>query len=1133
MAKKIESFDTSFDLDDDLDMGSFDLPDFDLKDDRKPTIKVISGLKKGIVDGVRDKSFLKQVVKDTLPRGYGQSMDLTDTVVGNIRDITQEATNEMRPAIKEVKKSAAKLIPADSKLVPKKLGDLLKRWKKENEEEEKGSSSGSMQRDTEMTKQLTEMFGAMASLDVEREAKKEGESRLQEGIDLSRHKDVVSASNDQNRSLRSLDQFNRLINLPVQKKTLELLHRQLFMQQDTLAYMREADAKRNEWLANIMKNTGLPDFVKIAAKENLHQIVRNKFFDSANQGLFGDRNQAIEKITTGLRDKVVGTAKQAAYNLSQASSAAEQAKDAAAQGEEFGMDKWNTAGQMAGNIAGQGILGNLAFRAKDKIKGSWIDKKLNIIGRGNRLEAGMNAIPEKINDFRVSGDYDFDDSLKGRAMRLLQTLTPDMQADMVVNRPSVRSMDNPMSFTQKTNKSITEIIPGFLSRILREIQVLRTGGQVELTEFDLIKGKFTSKSDRELNAFRSIFNPDAVSATQSRLKDITGLIDENDELSPEAKEALQGRLLNNSAKLRGANKRNLGNASAYVDAGASPEVAKEVSAYMEKFFSTLDDEKGLIFSRLNKELTTDIGESRGAIQQQVNLGNTEQLEKLGLLKPGGKSIQLDAIIKQYLDTKNARAPGVMPGSDDPDGMGPDHDASAKALQSLSSGIKDKVNAGYKSVTTKLQGYKDMGLKGSMQDISSKAQATAQTGIDTVNANVQKVKSLDWKATSRKIQAKGLDALNLVELSAWSVTKHPFAQQAKQEIVTRWKNTKDKTNAVWVNIQKQPWFTDALRKVDNFTEDKNKPVVQTLDSATPTIANATASATENKTNDFPFTYSSVKPKTVKLPDSKALSPESFKATDAPASSKDEDENFDVYVEGETQPRLRDTLIKAGEYADRETGEIIKSVQDIKNDVVDKLGRVVLSMNETDRLRKYSKLAKRFIPFKIAFFLAKPGLWVAKKLWAFQTKIAPKLVAFNYNLVKKTGKFIASKLFSKAKTPKDIYVQGEVAPRIFGVKLQAGYYRDRDSNQVIFDASDIKGAVIDQEGNTVINDDELDSLQTYNSVFKVFNPFKLFGITTRAIGRGLKHLQLKVLPKISAFNAKLVVGSGKLLGKLLIT
>ena len=1122
--KKIDDFDDRLSVDSGLDFPDFEMDDFEVKDDRKPVIRVAAGIADGVKAGLKDSTFIRQSIKDILPRGYGQSMDLGDEVVGSMRSVAREATTVMRPAIAEIKKASAKLIPKESKLVPKSIQNLLQRWR---EEETSNVATPTMQREAMLSSQLTDIFGETMKQNVDQHAQQEGNDRLKEGIELSRYKDTTDLQTKSYGALKSIDQYNRQINLPVQKKTIELLHQQLFVQQDTLTYLQQANKRRDELLATINKNTALPDFVKINKKENLHQIVRNKFYDSANNGLFGDRNAVVQKITGNMRNKVMDTVTGAVSGIRTGLGQADQLGDMIGGDAGDSIDKHRLAGSIAGSVGANYLGSKLGFKLRDKLKDSWVDRKLGIIDKGNSLENGMNNIPQKINKFRNDDSWDFDDSLKGKGIRLLQALVPNMQSDMTVNRLNARNLDDPTSFSKKTDRSINEIIPGFLSRILREIQIFRTGeASTELIEFDALNGKFTSKGKNDLNSFRSIVNPANVKATQDRLTDIEKFIDTDDKLSTAAKSVLRKTLLMNSGNLRESNGKTLGNKNAY--AGADDNVAEEASAHMTKFFENMSSEQKLQFTRMSNGLINDVGESRGAIQQQLNLGRAGQLEKLGMLSDDGKSISMEGILKHYLDANNAK--GIQkPVVVEPNRVGP-------AAMDLLGGIGDRLTDAKNSVVDKVKHYKQLGFNGTFQEVQDQA--------------VKGANDLYSKIDQDKLKANWTQGHNAT-YAHWDKTKQK-AKTFGDAAVNQYDKYKD------IGAKKTALVRDALKtSVLDLADNKIKGLKQKATKAystSPTIPDvnlnpnlATAGERTKRIQDILPTgalnaIDSVKDVATKLTDqTKQTIVEqkekfsNFKVIRPPIGIKPESTApVDIYVQGEEEPRLRAALMLAGEYADRETGETIFSSDEIKGDVVDREQRIVLSGFELPKLMTFKERIGNFVPLRLLGALSNPIVWLAKKAWAFQTKVAPKMVAFNYRLTKKafgvTSRFAKTVLGMNGPPLRDVYITGEPEPRLTAVGISAGVYRHKHSNEILTHQDKIEGTIINEDNQIVIDESELENLQVYNSIFNVYNPLKLIPKAIKGIGKLLKGFQTKVAPKIMAFNMGLVKKVGSLTSKL---
>jgi uncharacterized protein (DUF927 family) len=147
-SKKPIKLKDSFDLDGDLEDFDFDsFEDFDVKDDRKPAIKIKDGFKEGFKDAFKDSDYIKKTIKKTLPPGYGEAMDFGDDISRKLKDVYDDSVKEIRPAMKEAKRAASRLIPSDSKYLPKYVRELLDGWK---EEEKLESTPGNYNRESAM-----------------------------------------------------------------------------------------------------------------------------------------------------------------------------------------------------------------------------------------------------------------------------------------------------------------------------------------------------------------------------------------------------------------------------------------------------------------------------------------------------------------------------------------------------------------------------------------------------------------------------------------------------------------------------------------------------------------------------------------------------------------------------------------------------------------------------------------------------------------------------------------------------------------------------------------------------------------------------------------------------------------------
>ena len=113
-------------------------------------------------------------------------------------------------------------------------------------------------------------------------------------------------------------------------------------------------------------------------------------------------------------------------------------------------------------------------------------------------------------------------------MRGIQDLLPSLNIDTGFNKLGVKDLSAVHPFTLKTDRSINEIIPGYLSRILQEMQIIRTGDtKIELTTYDQNNGRFTSKSKIMKSIADSLFTKAETERTTKILDPIVSDIEKH------------------------------------------------------------------------------------------------------------------------------------------------------------------------------------------------------------------------------------------------------------------------------------------------------------------------------------------------------------------------------------------------------------------------------------------------------------------------------------------------------------------------------------------------------------------------------------------------------------------------------
>lgn len=151
--------------------------------------------------------------------------------------------------------------------------------------------------------------------------------------------------------------------------------------------------------------------------------------------------------------------------------------------------------------------------------------------------------------------------------------------------------------------------------------------------------------------------------------------------------------------------------------------------------------------------------------------------------------------------------------------------------------------------------------------------------------------------------------------------------------------------------------------------------------------------------------------------------------------------DLYVKGKVNPTLTRAKLLAGEYYDAATGRVLETFNDLKGPVTDRMGNVVLSLEDV-KLGLVNRLGQSLTSLSF-------------KLPTLPTRA---------NIVTAVTDFAKKLLHSDEKD--DVYVSGDDTPRLLYYKLIAGEYLDATSGKVLESFHDIKGPVMDKVGNVLL-------------------------------------------------------------------
>lgn len=1110
MAKKTPNvIDDDFNLDDFDSSFDFDIPDPNVKDDRKPVIKAMEGFKEGAIAHAKTPAFYKKILKEALPSSFGQSVDMADEVTESAKSLYDESFKEIKPTLMMARKTISKLVPPDAAMVPKKLQAVFQKWREEPDEDGPSSPSKDRVRETLLAQTQKEIFQAQQEVDQGRLASQIGRDNLHIGLEQMRYKTTLAAANRSAMALQRLDEYNTTIGINYQKKSLELQYRLLFATQDILEFGKQDVIKRNEYLASIAKNTALPEFVKLTSKESAQEMRRRKLDEMTNNALFGGIDKALVGGIDKLKKKVLGGTKDFMQDMRSGMQEAQMQGGMIASGEAG--DPTKLAGSVAGDAAASGvggIAGWLGKKGYEKFQGSAMDKKLGVTDKFHKLDTKLTDLPNSINEAKRSRKYDYDDSIKGSFMSWAQGFLPDMGADKSLKVTTSQNLTDASQYTVKTDRAITEVIPGYLSRILREVQVLRTGNKdVQLTGFSHDRGTFNDEGKLLSDIAAKIAPQRAKARTKSNLDEIMAQIDPNGEMSTEERAAIKKRMLTNSVERLGANHDRLASEEQY--AGEKPDVAKAASTKMGAFLSKMTPAQKAEFTRKHHKLSDDMADPRQQMQEMLQSGDIDLLRKQNLLieSNGSTQVNVPELIKRYLED-NPEAGGGTSSFWGPNGpAGPDAPTStsgdklAKALKRSGSAKMASVKKGAKNMASRASAA----MPKSMHDAIKTATATAQNLKSKIEPAAASIKQQATHYAGQAMQAASayqmpemhMPNMASIKKSAGDVATHATSTmqavadyQLPKDLPKMGKQAVSRATAL-VPTKKQ--VQEAAANAGHITKKKAKEA-QAAAARVARVAKQKAQKFSANANELltPETLQKAALYTQDLKDRAVETSRSLKnrvnqhVEDVVAKVKPEQTHSSTALAlwhgpatgvGDVQsknPSAIDVLVNQARASMAQFNPTAEDIALHAQNLRDHAGGAVNRLK--DRISQpvedvVEKVKSDEASFKERIAEAKQKL--AQHITDGKDKLKEQI---NQKVGPKVDKLREQMNSGNSNEPEqfDLYVGDEKQPRISALKLAQGHYSLKETGEVITSMTQVKGAIVDEHGKVVVAPQELSKL-----------------------------------------------------------
>ena len=516
-------FDFDFDFEEEMNDADFfgdgESVDFEKnKSNRSPALNATADIAKGISDGIISKQGMKTVLNKVLPKAYGEVFDEVSNAKDNLGYTIGESLESLNSVKKQTQSLLRKVIPiADRNGLTKVTNLLNKVAGSDDDSYDSGEDSEETRRNNSINQTLGELFSLQSKVQQKQRVIDEKKELAKDAIETTRFEGQYRVLASVDASLRQSVLFSNTNTFNYYRKSIELGIRQLHVLSDIYHNQSTSNVTLLKTLNDIKLNTGLPDYVKMKNTEAIKQQVKQKFFG-------GISSSFMEKLTKNIGENIsqyVGTLSDLTESIFPMAETMldNEADDMFSDGRSDTRKLSGLASgsllSIAGGKVGKFLRKNMkGTKYGDKILkgGVALNRFKNNMGPELSKVLGSKEIEKFLINYLGTRDKQEDGSLGDKQSNTItdwmlgavdwlkmhvDEATDKAKAIHVDNLNGYKDFNTPEGQQKLANKSINVIIPGYLSRILREITMIRTGSEVELLDYNHASGRFQKSSEMQ------------------------------------------------------------------------------------------------------------------------------------------------------------------------------------------------------------------------------------------------------------------------------------------------------------------------------------------------------------------------------------------------------------------------------------------------------------------------------------------------------------------------------------------------------------------------------------------------------------------------------------------------------------
>ena len=443
----------------DMDMGDLFGDGSEKKDDRKP-IEVFEDKFKENFKKNYGSDEVQAAVKKVLPPKVTMASDEIGEYVHEGKRIMDESTAAISKSVGQLRSSIAKALPLYEKVLPKFLVESLKY--QDEEQERYREKSEEEKHNEEVNEEIADINRVQLELQKQAEARK----LLREQVDSKRfesQQDLLFAIRN---GIERQSSYHEQIAARYQRRLLEVSMHQLYTQRNILANFTTFSAHQKAALETIVKNTALPDFVKMRSAEMIKEMGLRRLINFGNNKIGNYVNNFKENLINNVENKAKGFVSGITGLADTATMAVDASTSMAEMDSMFGGKGKKTKEQIAGEFLGS--------QASKRLNEVFLKKLFGRIDKGGKATASFEALsrflkyaPEGLN--RWAGESD------GHFQFLKDLIPKSSDKDITHDKLGASKLTEQAEFDMATRRSIVDVIPALLSKIHLSTEGIRTG----------------------------------------------------------------------------------------------------------------------------------------------------------------------------------------------------------------------------------------------------------------------------------------------------------------------------------------------------------------------------------------------------------------------------------------------------------------------------------------------------------------------------------------------------------------------------------------------------------------------------------------------------------------------------------